>query len=456
MNTPDKGKAAGKTADSGQAGGLNPELVRQQREASARNDGQQAGRAIPDVPLAEHRNHTPFPAQYFQTVDQTGMVFHVLALKVTYDMRQLGPDGVMAYAQEQAPLATNDVWSGEVGSSSPLWESDFAPYKVKCDVLVVNAVSRPPASEWRKVTDPLADSKAGQRFGKRWPAGVALQWADDEGQVQSWHKQLTVTGPRRFGVLGLESPQLTDEVSVDWCNAYGGTEFHPAIDILNPDGTVKTRAGAKVDRSDPRNPVGKGFYKASGQPGPQLETGALSPYHAGVTQGRYPPMGLSAVARHWQPRLPLAGTYDDAWLEKQWPLPPEDFDYAYWNCAPLDQQVEYPGPGLRIQLSNLYGAEQAWSDEEAWSGSLPEHELFLLWRLHNGTMPVKPLNLDTLVIDLGAQQVYATYRGVMSAEAQVRVVESRMEQDPKGRDPQSAAAAFERWMDQQEGGNHGE
>ena len=415
----------------GSDAGLDPALVQQHLDGSARDDGTPAGHPIPDVPLAQARNHTPFPSQYFQTVDQHGEVFHVMALKVTYDMARTNADGSLAYAEEQAPLATADVWSGPIDASCPLWESDYAPYKPKCDVLVVNAVSRPPPSEWRQVVGQHIDPAPQQRSARRWNCGIALRWTDDEVQTQQWRKQLTVTGPRRWGVTGLGAPKATHEVAITWANAFGGTHLEPPEDVLAKDGGVKTEAGSWLDKSDARNPVGKGINKDVGQPGPQLETSALNPYHGGIAQGRYPPVSLTPLARHWEPRLQLAGTYDNAWLQDQWPLPPMDFDYGYWNCAPQDQQIDYPNPGLQIHLANLFGPGDPVSDVESWSGRLPEHELFGLWRLHNGTMPTKPLQLDTLVVDLTARQIRATYRGVMSAAAGVRVVECRMEQEPR-------------------------
>lgn len=36
------------------------------------------------------------------------------------------------------------------------------------------------------------------------------------------------------------------------------------------------------------------------------------------------------------------GTYDDKWLEERHPYYPKDFDDAHWNCAPEDQQFDFP------------------------------------------------------------------------------------------------------------------
>lgn len=392
---------------------------------------QHTGRTLPDVPLAQAHNHTPFPAQYFQTVDQHGEAFHVMALKATYDMQRPSPQGHLNYAVHQAPLSTHDSHAGAPGASSPLWESDFAPYKPKCDVLLVGAVSRPPQSDWNKsIGRHLHPDKALQpRQAQRWPAAFALKWQDAQGRSHDWHKTLTVTGPRAFGLLGLNSPEAASEVALCWENAYGGLIREPEADIHHPDGRLKTKAGAHRNERNERNPVGCGLDKRSGRAGPQLETSALNPYHAGITQGEYPPVGVSAVGRHWTPRLALAGTYDAQWQQTQWPLPPTDVDHRYWNCAPEDQQIEHPSaPGLRIFLANICGAQQLWSEPETWQGQLPAHQAFVLWRLHDGPMFARELKLDTLVIDLQAQQIRATFRAVLSARLGVRAVASYLSQ----------------------------
>lgn len=172
-----------------QSAGLAPALIPQHLDDNAHEEGAGAGRAIADVPLAEHRNHTPFPAQYFQSVDPHGEVFHVVALKVTYDMTATQADGSLAYAEKQAKLATQDVWSGKVDESCPLWESDYAPYKPQCDVLVANAVSRPPPSEWRKVVGQHLDPTPQQRSAQRWGCGIALQWSHGQDPQQPLKSQ---------------------------------------------------------------------------------------------------------------------------------------------------------------------------------------------------------------------------------------------------------------------------
>lgn len=389
------------------------------------------GRSIPNVPLAQHVNHTAFPSQYYQAIDQHGQMFHVIALRVTYDMAQADSAGTsttklptLSYAKEQTPLCEDDVWSGAVNESSPLWESDFAPYKPKCDILVVNAVSRPPMSDWYQAVSRNLNPDQ-MPSAKRWGCAVSVQWQNEAGKPQQWYKSIAVCGPRRFGLMSLADPEPASQVAIDWTRAYGGQVKTPEQDQINPDGSVKTAAGAKQWQTYQSNPVGSGFDQRSGKPGPQIEVSATQPYRGNSLQNNYPPVGLCATGKGWLPRRTLAGTYDAAWQQTQWPLPPLDHDYAYWNCAPLDQQIEHPYSHVQIRLAHLYGAHQPYPktpQQEVWTGNLPLHQHFvgiasavqnpqnpktidILWREEN-------MDLDTLIIDLKAQQIYAIHRFV--------------------------------------------
>ena len=382
-----------------------------------------AGRALPDIASAKHINHTPFPSQYYQTVDQHGEAFHVVATRITYDMRRLWGDDYLSYAENQSALASSDVWDGIVNESSPLWESDYAPYKPKCDVLVAHAVSRPDKSLWNHISGAPAGS------ARRWPCSIALRWQDEAGQTRTWHKQLVATGPRTHGMLGAVSqPEPAQQTAIHWQNAFGGQ--------------IPQKRANKHPQIDERNPVGCGLDKSRGSAAPRLEVAGGKPYNG---QSDYPPVSLTALGKAWLPRRLLAGTYDQRWLDEQWPLPPLDFDYAYWNCAPGDQQIDYPTPGAQLDLLGLYPADlqQPWA--EHFSARLPPHQLFVHAYLqpHVGAGPDILADLDTLVIDMRAQQVYATYRVVLPAQARppyepALVLETRMA--PKSKMTESVPA----------------
>ena len=56
-----------------------------------------------------------------------------------------------------------------------------------------------------------------------------------------------------------------------------------------------------------------------------------------------------------QERQCYAGTYNDAWLRSNWPGYPDDFDYRYFNVAPVDQRLsEWLPHGSRYHLVNLH------------------------------------------------------------------------------------------------------
>jgi len=122
---------------------------------------------------------------------------------------------------------------------------------------------------------------------------------------------------------------------------------------------VWERSFGGVDPEDParaelRNPVGRGLgvhpRSMAGTRLPNFEDPRdplVSP------DGRPTPAGFGALAPHWQPRVRLAGTYDARWNDSRRPLLPEDFDPAFYNVAPADQQLDRFVSGEEIRLVNL-------------------------------------------------------------------------------------------------------
>lgn len=95
----------------------------------------------------EFRNLTPFPALAFQAKDPLDEEHHVVVMRVSYAL-QRGSDGTYALSvEDDAPpaLCMADEYFGETGSSSVRQESDLAPYKPRCDV-IVNAQAVAPAA----------------------------------------------------------------------------------------------------------------------------------------------------------------------------------------------------------------------------------------------------------------------------------------------------------------------
>ncbi|WP_153163309.1 DUF2169 domain-containing protein [Zoogloea sp. 1C4] len=349
------------------------------------------------APLPEVRNHTAFPSQYFQMVDVAGQIFHVMVSRLTYTLRKVDAEGCVMLADTQRPLAATDSFSGEPNLSSVLQESDYVPFKPRCDLIFNNALAHAPNGEPRP----------------SWAVGI---------KVGEWTKRLVVTGPRQF-VRDIEGWHLTDPepvatVPICYENAWGGTCIWPRP---QPDGSA---VEAQIHTRDARNPIGCGFldpdWDARAQPdrrpAPRLEPFGLPFDQAAAETGDYPVVGLGALGRWWQPRLALAGSYDEHWKQTRWPGLPEDFDFGYWNCAPEDQQIDYPQGGETVVLAGLHpGGEVRFR--------LPRPVLKLLLHLDVGVPLFKPLLTDTLIFDFQAYELSVVQRAVVGAAAGVERME---------------------------------
>jgi hypothetical protein len=150
--------------------------------------------------------------------------------------------------------------------------------------------------------------------------------------------------------------------------------------------------------------------------------------------------GLGAIARAWQQRLPLAGTYDQAWLTERHPYLPFNFEFAYWNCAPIDQQISPHLDGdERIILTNLLppgsrGLARTMQGNFQRSFVLPGHLPFVLVRFASGAIGELAAKLDSIIIDVlpDPEQpdkkpvVSCVWRATVASQPEVRVVEARM------------------------------
>ncbi|WMD22110.1 DUF2169 domain-containing protein [Achromobacter seleniivolatilans] len=405
----------------------------------------------------EFRNLTPFGAQRFGALAPDGQEHSVVVLKVGYRLRpdpdQPGVCQVIVLDKEPIPLTMADTYYGAIGVSSVLEESDLAPFKPRCDVLVVGDAHAPgghPARSWEAALRVIS--------GRR-PAGRRGASSKQDGQTVL-HKQLRVTGAREFlnepQGWRLSQPAPANRVPLRWELAFGGNN-----QIRNPkhadDSSLPEFLLNEVCFS---NPVGCGwledryealYQQTAAEPltrlaAPQVEypdapiggpTRASHPEQGGLDANRMAalaaaygqtPAGFGVVGRAWAPRLALAGTYDDAWLADNWPNPPQDIDFGYWNGAPADQQIPYPSPDAQIQLLNL--VEPHFSHDGWFDIRLPGHRPFVLLRLTNGVLLPLPMLTDTVRVDTDAMVLSLTHRISLPASLDIRVLEVRFEVNP--------------------------
>jgi hypothetical protein len=255
-------------------------------------------------------NLTNFATAHVISLGTDGL-WQVTALaKATYTWNQLGEVSVA----RPAPITMADEFAGDDIFAGLLRARDLAPPKPRLDVLLAGTIVFP-----RPITEIEIELAVGARLHKRarvfgdriWLPGVAADRV-----------------PSR--------PKPVGRVPIAWERGFGGVDPH------NPKWI------------EPDNPAGSGVAKnpktLHGRPAPNFE----DPEKPIGRFSRKPgPIGFGPIAAHWQPRLALAGAYDQAWQKSRKPLPPEDFSTDFFNVAPADQQLDGFLPGEEVRLHNL-------------------------------------------------------------------------------------------------------
>jgi hypothetical protein len=258
-------------------------------------------------------NHTPYKADSTWGRDKDGVHEWIVAVKGTFD---IAPDGTLTLADEQLDPLIAPEYHGDPGASSLRYDADLVAPKPTTDV-VLNATAYAP--DGRPSTDFLVSAQVGR-------VKKVLRVLGE----RSWERSA-------LGVVASTAAPVT-RVPLVYERAYGG------YDARDPD--------PKGQRMDARNPVGCGVVA----PGLEYEAGTPLPNIAYADRALESggPAGYGAIDSWWSPRRELAGTYDDAWMEKRRPLLPEDWDPRSLLCAPEDQRPEaHLHGGEPVELINL-------------------------------------------------------------------------------------------------------
>lgn len=261
-------------------------------------------------------NKTPFAADSAWVIDSLGNKLWLVIVKATFDVQA---DGRCILSAKNDPVRLMAEPEGELGQSSLRYEADLGGVKPTTDVLV-RGEAIVPAGRQATVME------------------VALR-------VGSIHKRLRVTGDRvwRNGVLG---PKRSDpfpfrRMPIVYERAYGGWD--------------RSAPNEQDHRLYAQNPVGTGFaVRREGCDGMRLPNVEYCDQLIADWTDRPAPAGFNAVDCAWSPRRELAGTYDEQWRGRRFPLWAADFDARYRNAAPADQwPASHLVGGERIEVTGM-------------------------------------------------------------------------------------------------------
>lgn len=263
-------------------------------------------------------NATKMVAGYTQGMRPDGSELLVVVVKGTFDLPRNGEKARLS--AEQLPLIEADSFTGEPGFSAPLYESDYAPIKPFCDVVLNGSAYAPDGQSSREVG-------VGIKVGR---VAKAFNVVGD----RTWESSVSGVG------VGFAKPFVKKEISYNI--AFGGTD-RSSDDEAKHDAFMLNPSGVGYFKS-----IGRGSIDGSLLPNTEERKNPVkSPF------GSYKPMSFGPSARSWQSRAKFAGTYDDLWLDEVFPFLPADFDNRYYQCAPEDQQTDYLQGGEDVALVNL-------------------------------------------------------------------------------------------------------
>jgi hypothetical protein len=294
-------------------------------------------------------------AAYTMGLRPDGRELLVVVVKGTFTMPK--PHEEPQLADKQADLVMADEFTGEPGLSAMRYESDFAPFKPRCDVLL---------------------------NGSAYAGGDATTRVEVGMRVGSMTKMFAVIGNRfwrkSLAFHSASAPQPFVRMPISYDNAFGG------FDNSHEDEKKHTAFMANL--------AGKGFHSNTrreamdGKPLPNTEELSRTVKNP---QGNYRPMAFGPVARSSTSRAEYAGTYDQNWIDNVFPFLPSDFDERYYQSAPVDQQIDYPR-GEEVVLLNL-------SPSGRLEFRLPSIEMPVTFYYKNAEEMKTKANLDTVILE---------------------------------------------------------
>jgi hypothetical protein len=302
--------------------------------------------------------------------------------KATY---RLAPTESELASEQEPPNEDDNFWDDDA-TRSLYAPSDLVPFKARADVILVGNAFAPRRDPVRSL---IAQLIVGQ-MTKSIECFCDRMWTLD-GQLR-------------------EGPKFT-KLPLRYERAGGGP------DTTNPVGM----------RPDAADAYGMLYLPNLQQPADPV------PKRGDVVE----PIGFGPIAPAWPSRVQRLGRHAATWFEGAWnsrPLP-EDLDPSFFNCAPLDQQVDAIRTGERLILENLH------PEHPRLVTNLPAATPRAVLERPGAAPEAVKLMCDTLWIDTDRSLCTLVYRGRVALDhraQQGRVVVS-MDAPTSARAPQVEA-----------------
>ena len=426
-------------------------------DQATRNDVSDASDAPTfSVPSLLFDNRTPFAAVQFDTVDQHGTAFHVFVAKIGYAIGACDDHGWarLTPLDEPTQLNAEDLHEGGDSRASVLQESDFAPFKPRCDVIVNGSAHSPGMKPTRAITvrlllvAPTSDGANQRVLIDKSLIACGPRWFIKKPVIQRIAElplKIASLGLIRPNPWRLSKPTPITHVPLRYEDALGGqcridsdsdsAKRIPKKHRLETDAN-RTTVHAVAHEACQSNPVGKGFSRAwylkatksKRIPAPQVSMAGkecrATDFAKGAAGAEFTaPAGFGAVGRAWLPRRALVGKIEEKsnWATDEIPRLPLNFDHAYWNCAPADQQCDYLKGSEQFTLMNMCAPDSKSARVDQTGNTvlrfaLPTQAMFVLAATHRTTASVLPLCLDTVMIDTDTGRVDLVWRGDLDAD----------------------------------------
>jgi len=264
-----------------------------------------------------------FPSIFFRHWDLDGSEMGVLIVKGSFHIDH--GERSERILRSQPDILLSDAFHGEANASPLKQESELTPFKPRTDVTLSANARSPEAKDLES-----------------WPVRFNIRERLSYGFHVFGERFWEVSGANTNAHWQLSEIKPITELPLTYAYAYGGT-------VNKSEDEVAAHA---------YNPIGRGLLNdyllslREAVAAPQI--GLAGEFAAARPDTPMTVCGCGPLTKSWLPRLALAGTFDEAWQRERHPRMPVDYDYSYWNGAPLPLQVQpYLLGNETIQLSGV-------------------------------------------------------------------------------------------------------